>query len=71
MVLSLGVPVKVDKTEDHVPSFMEKWVWFQVTRLEGDITETNGEAEETKETKDESKEKPKEAEKDKEIKCHI
>ena len=66
MVLSLGVPVKVDKTEDHVPSFMEKWVWFQVTRLEGDITKTNGEAEQTKETKDESKEKPKETEKEKE-----
>ena len=27
------------QTQDFVPSFMEKWVWFQVTRLEGEITE--------------------------------
>ena len=27
------------QTQDHVPSFMEKWVWFQVTRIEGEITE--------------------------------
>ena len=48
MVGSLGVPVTIEKTEDHVPSFMEKWVWFQVTREEGDITEqVNGEAERT------------------------
>ena len=39
MVQSLGVPVEVAQTQDHVPSFMEKWVWFQVTRLEGEITE--------------------------------
>ena len=39
MVQSLGVPVEVEQTQDHVPSFMEKWVWFQVTRLEGEITE--------------------------------
>ena len=39
MIKSLGVPVEVDKTQDHVPSFMEKWVWFQVTRIEGEITE--------------------------------
>ena len=39
MVGSLGVPVEVAQTQDHVPSFMEKWVWFQVTRLEGEITE--------------------------------
>ena len=39
MVQSLGVPVEVTQTQDFVPSFMEKWVWFQVTRLEGEITE--------------------------------
>ena len=45
MVSGLGVPVSVARTEGHVPSFMEKWVWCQVTRLEGDITEeVNGEA---------------------------
>ena len=47
MVSSLGVPVKIEQTEDHVPSFMEKWVWFQVTRLEGEIKEdVNGEVKE-------------------------
>lgn len=49
MVSGLGVPVKIEKTEDHVPSFLEKWVWFQVTRLEGDIKEVNGETTETSE----------------------
>lgn len=39
MIQSLGVPVEVAQTQDHVPSFMEKWVWFQVTRIEGEITE--------------------------------
>ena len=45
MVSGLGVPVSIERTEGHVPSFMEKWVWCQVTRLEGDILEQiNGEA---------------------------
>ena len=68
MVQGLGVPVKIEKTEDWVPSFMEKWVWFQVTRLEGDIKEeaqvVNGEAEPGNEEKLEAKSDDKEKEKD-------
>lgn len=62
--------MKIEKTEDHVPSFMEKWVWFQVTREEGDITEqVNGEAERTAldesiERKEENKEGKMEEKKD-------
>ena len=63
MVSGLGVPVKIEKTEDHVPSFLEKWVWFQVTRVEGDIKEVNGENE-TSETSEADKEPAKEEIKD-------
>merc|ERR1712227_321974 len=47
MVAGLGIPVSIEKTEDHVPSFMEKWVWFQVTREKGEIKEklVNGDVE--------------------------
>ena len=46
MIAGLGVPVTIEKTEDHVPSFMEKWVWFQVTRQEGEVKEeVNGQKE--------------------------
>ena len=74
MITGLGVPVKIEKTEDHVPSFLEKWVWFQVTRLEGDIKEVNGEAEqtpestETVETSKETAKEEKKEESDKEAK---
>jgi len=64
MVEGLGVPVKIEKTEDWVPSFMEKWVWFQVTRLEGEVKEdaqiVNGEPESEKEEKLEVKSEEKE-----------
>jgi len=39
MVKELGVPVDIATTEAHVPSFMEKWVFIQITRLEGEIKE--------------------------------
>jgi len=38
-VKELGVPVDIATTEAHVPSFMEKWVFIQITRLEGEIKE--------------------------------
>ena len=63
MVSSLGVPVKIEQTEDHVPSFMEKWVWFQVTRLEGEIKEdVNGEVKEEPHKEQEKIEKKEEKE---------
>jgi len=43
MVDGLGVPVEVATTEAHVPSFMEKWVFYQLTRKEGDVKEEGGE----------------------------
>jgi len=39
MVPELGVPVDVASTEVYVPSFQEKWVFYQLTRKEGDIVE--------------------------------
>jgi len=39
MLKELGIPIDIAHTEAHVPSFMEKWVFYQVTRLEGDIKE--------------------------------
>ena len=36
---SIGVPIQIERTEAFVPSFCEKWVFFQLTRKEGDITE--------------------------------
>ena len=71
MIAGLGVPVTIEKTEDHVPSFMEKWVWFQVTRQEGEVKEevkeeANGQAEAngSTEQKEEKKEDKKEDKKD-------
>merc|ERR1712032_877481 len=43
MVEGLGVPVEIASTEAHVPSFMEKWVFYQLTRKEGDVKEEGGE----------------------------
>jgi len=39
MVEGLGVPVEIATTEAHVPSFMEKWVFYQLTRKEGEVKE--------------------------------
>jgi len=80
MVKELGVPVEISTTEAHVPSFMEKWVFFQITRKEGEIkdevdvdgegtqaaTEVNGEVLEKKNetTTEEKKEESKEDKKD-------
>jgi len=44
LIGGIGVPVEIATTEHFVPSFQEKWVFYQLTRLEGDIVE------ETKET---------------------
>merc|ERR1712013_484958 len=42
---NIGVPIEIERTEAFVPSFCEKWVFFQLTRKEGDITEdVNGDA---------------------------
>merc|ERR1712037_340994 len=43
MVEGLGVPVEIATTEAHVPSFMEKWVFYQLTRKEGEVKEEGGE----------------------------
>merc|ERR1712200_307911 len=42
MVEGLGVPVEIATTEAHVPSFMEKWVFYQLTRKEGEVKEMDG-----------------------------
>lgn len=42
MLQELGVPLEVATTEAHVPSFMEKWVFYQVTRLDGEVKEATG-----------------------------
>merc|ERR1711892_837168 len=39
MLNSIGVPIEIEHTEANVPSFCEKWVFYQLTRKEGDITE--------------------------------
>jgi hypothetical protein len=45
MLNSIGVPIEIAHTEAHVPSFCEKWIFYQLTRKEGDITEdVNGDA---------------------------
>merc|ERR1712037_266946 len=43
MVEGLGVPVEIATPEAHVPSFMEKWVFYQLTRKEGEVKEEGGE----------------------------
>merc|ERR1719250_135157 len=45
LLSNIGVPIEIERTETFVPSFCEKWVFFQLTRKEGDITEdVNGDA---------------------------
>jgi len=45
MLNSLGVPIEIEQTQANVPSFCEKWVFYQLTRKEGDIKEdVNGDA---------------------------
>lgn len=45
LLRNIGVPIEIERTEAFVPSFCEKWVFFQLTRKEGDITEdVNGDA---------------------------
>jgi len=45
LLSNIGVPIEIERTEAFVPSFCEKWVFFQLTRKEGDITEdVNGDA---------------------------
>eukprot|EP00091_Calanus_sinicus_P020515 TRINITY_DN5643_c0_g1_i2.p1 TRINITY_DN5643_c0_g1~~TRINITY_DN5643_c0_g1_i2.p1 ORF type:complete len:130 (-),score=49.34 TRINITY_DN5643_c0_g1_i2:88-477(-) len=39
MLNSLGVPIEIQQTQAHVPSFCEKWIFYQVTRKEGPITD--------------------------------
>jgi len=39
LLSSIGVPIQIERTEAFVPSFCEKWIFFQLTRKEGDITE--------------------------------
>jgi len=46
MLNNIGVPIEIEHTEANIPSFMEKWVFYQLTRKEGEITEDiNGDAE--------------------------
>lgn len=46
MLNNIGVPIEIEHTEANIPSFMEKWVFYQLTRKEGEITEdVNGDAE--------------------------
>merc|ERR1719323_3050590 len=69
MVEGLGVPVEIATTEAHVPSFMEKWVFYQLTRKEGEVKEMDGaeakvngvESHEKKEEEEEEAEEAKEA----------
>lgn len=42
MVKELGVPVEISTSEAHVPSFMEKWVFYQITRIEGEVKDAAG-----------------------------
>merc|ERR1712223_901821 len=63
MVEGLGVPVEIATTEAHVPSFMEKWVFYQLTRKEGEVKEMDGA--EVKVNGVESHEKKKEEEEEK------
>merc|ERR1711892_850167 len=52
MLNSIGVPIEIEHTEANVPSFCEKWVFYQLTRKEGDITEdVNGDLTATEEEK--------------------
>jgi spermidine synthase len=45
MLNSIGVPIEIEQTQAHVPSFCEKWIFYQLTRKEGAITEdVNGDA---------------------------
>merc|ERR1712106_1205530 len=39
MLNSIGVPIEIEHTEAHVPSFCEKWVFYQLTRKQGEIAE--------------------------------
>ena len=39
LLSNIGVPIEIERTEAFVPSFCEKWVFFQLTRKEGDIIE--------------------------------
>merc|ERR1712107_977282 len=69
MVEGLGVPVEIATTEAHVPSFMEKWVFYQLTRKDGEVKEMDGaeakvngvESHEKKEEEEEKAEEAKEA----------
>merc|ERR1711963_1000593 len=67
MVEGLGVPVEIATTEAHVPSFMEKWVFYQLTRKEGEVKEMDGaeangvESHEKKKEEEEKAEEAKEA----------
>merc|ERR1712037_714709 len=67
MVEGLGVPVEIATTEAHVPSFMEKWVFYQLTRKEGEVKEggeelkVNGVEEEAAAEKKEDAKQPEEA----------
>merc|ERR1712012_1448796 len=63
MVEGLGVPVEIATTEAHVPSSMEKWVFYQLTRKEGEVKEMDGA--EAKVNGVESHEKKKEEEEEK------
>merc|ERR1719323_1591190 len=60
MVEGLGVPVEIATTEAHVPSFMEKWVFYQLTRKDGAEAKVNG-AESHEKKKEEEEEKAEEA----------
>jgi len=52
MLNAIGVPIEIEHTEANVPSFCEKWVFYQLTRKEGDITEdVNGDGTSTEEDK--------------------
>jgi len=52
MLANIGVPIEIEHTEAYVPSFCEKWVFYQLTRKEGDITEdVNGDVKEAEEDK--------------------
>merc|ERR1712037_55515 len=62
MVEGLGVPVEIATTEAHVPSFMEKWVFYQLTRKEGEEElKLNGVKEEAAAEKKEDAKQPEEA----------
>jgi len=62
---SLGVPLEFTTTEAFVPSFLEKWVFYQVTKKGEPVSTENGEAEPQSEKKDKKEDKKEDKKDDK------